>query len=308
MDVFQPALRERRDLGAFKANLVDVCGTFQVHAKDRKTDIDTHLSLKRNCRLDVANVGLDADFVERTARDIRRDPGEHFFLILQREGIAHLSQNGSDAWVQPGDMFLVDATKPCQFNYDGAYSLQMSVHLPRLEMIDRFGKRMFGGQKVDRLDPLGLSMRALLAKICSDDGADQSHVVEAFYSVFGALLTERAQQTNCVTNPDRLIVQRALAIIADKFKDPVFNTSHLAELTGVSLRRMQRAFKVIDETPHDRLQAYRVEAARILLQAAHARNNRPTITAIAYDSGFSDLSTFYRQYRKTFGHAPGQSG
>jgi len=284
-----------------------VCGLFQIAPRGRKTKLDTHLSVTQNCRLDVANVGLNADFVERTSTDIRRDPGEHFFLILQREGRAHLSQDGTDAWVQPGDMFLVDATKSCQFNYQGEYSLQLSVHLPRNEMIDRFGRRMFGGQKVDRLDPLGLSMRALLAKLCSDDAADQSHVVEAFYSVFGALLTERAQQANNTTNPDRLIVQRALAIIADKFGDPAFSTSHLAELTGVSLRRMQRAFKVIEETPHGRLQSYRIEAARNLLQAAQVKSTRPSITAIAYDCGFADLSTFYRQYRKTFGHAPGQN-
>jgi AraC-like DNA-binding protein len=149
-------------------------------------------------------------------------------------------------------------------------------------------------------------MRALLAKLCADGAGDQSHVVEAFYSVFGALLTERAQQANQIANPDRLIVQRALTIIADRFSDPDFTTQHLAELTGISLRRMQRAFQVIDETPHERLQSYRIAAAHMMLRNAQTKALKTTITAIAYDSGFSDLSTFYRLYRKVHGHAPGQ--
>ena len=306
MDVFKPAARQNSEVETFRSSLADVCGQFQVSPAGRRTQLDTHLSVQRNSNLDVAQVGLDADSVERTALDIRRDPGEHFFLILQREGIAYLSQNGIEAQVVPGDMFLVDATKPCKFSYGGAYSLQLSVHLPRDEMQDRFGRRIFGGQKVDRLDPLGLSMRALLAKLCADGAPDQSHVVEAFYSVFGALLTERAQQTNHTANPDRLIVQRALTIIADRFSDHAFTTLHLAELVGVSLRRLQRAFQVIDETPHERLQSYRIAAAHLLLRNSQTNGLRTTVTAIAYDSGFADLSTFYRLYRKVYGRAPGQ--
>jgi len=264
--------------------------------------------LQRSGSLDVANVGLDARCVERSSIDIQRDPGEHFFLILQREGCAHLSQGGNCAWVKPGDMFLVDATQPSQFNYTGDYSLQLSVHLPREEMLCRFGRRMVGGQKIDRLDPLGLSMRALLVKLCADIDTEQAHVVEAFYSVFGALLTDRAKQTNTGTNPDRAITQRALSIIADKFSDPSFTTTHLAELTGVSLRRMQRAFRIIEKTPHERLQSYRIEAAQSLLRKRQPPSIKPTITSIAHDTGFADLSTFYRLYRKTYGHPPGQTG
>lgn len=175
-------------------------------------------------------------------------------------------------------------------------------------MCHRFGRRVVGGQKIERDDPLGLSMRALLAMLCADAHNPQSHVVEVFYGVFGALLMDRAAAGLQSANPDRLIVQRALACIAENFDDCEFTTAALAALTGVSLRSLQRAFRLIDATPHERLQKFRVAAARELLMANQAEILGLTVSSIAYRCGFADLSTFYRLYRKAYGTAPGQYG
>ena len=149
-------------------------------------------------------------------------------------------------------------------------------------------------------------MRALLAKLCAEGVGAQSHITEAFYSVFGALLTDRAQENAQDTNPDRLIVQRAMSVIADRYHDSEFSTTELAALSRVSLRQLQRAFKLICETPHERLQSYRVRAARNMIEAPVDSPAKPTISSIAFQSGFADLSTFYRLYRKAYGTAPGQ--
>ena len=239
--------------------------------------------------------------------NIRRDPGNHFFLILQQHGRSHLSQGDVSTWSNPGDMFVVDSTRESVFRYLGRYSLQLSVHLPRDEMCHRFGKRIYGGLAISADDPLCVAMKALLAKLIAGDKTDtQAHTVEAFYSVFGALLTERALGNHGSVDPDRRMVQRAVTLIGEHFRDPDFSTRALAALMGVSLRRLQRAFQITGETPHDRLQRFRVETARqAILQNAREGEAR-SITTLAFDHGFGDLSTFYRLHRKHFDCAPGE--
>ena len=153
-----------------------------------------------------------------------------------------------------------------------------------------------------------MAMKAILAKLMSSaDMAMHPNTVEAFYSVFGALLTERALGNGGAVNPDRQIVQSALSLIAEHYKAPDFNSQALADLSGVSLRRLQRAFQITDETPHDRLQRFRVEAAHQILQANAAQNLTATVSSVAFGVGFAELSTFYRVYRKRYGCAPGET-
>ncbi len=296
-------------IDSFREELQGICGSFNVEpGPTGKDGLNGHLSVAHIGGLDLACVGQNADLVSRSRKDIRFDPGNHFFLILQQHGQAFLRQGDHEVRVEPGDMYVVDSTRESNFHYQSDYSSQVSVHLPRGEMCHRFGERIYGGLTVSREDPLGIAMRALLQKLFAD-GSSQSkiHVVEAFYSVFGALLTERAQGNGGVADPDRQIVQRALTLIAEHYNDPEFTTQNLAETTGVSLRRLQRAFQITGETPHDRLQRYRIEAARQAILNKSDTRGTSTITALAYDHGFGDLSTFYRLYRKQFGCAPGQA-
>lgn len=294
----------RYAVDAFSSDLKAVCGAFNIEPQLTDRDhLQAHLSVKKTGGLDLARVGVNADSVHRAKRDIRYDPGEHFFLILQQKGRAHMTQGEASTRAECGDMFVVDATKPCTFRYDGRYSLQLSVHLPRDEMLHRFGKRICGGIDIDGNDPLAIAMKAVLAKLLTaPESSAQLHTVEAFYSVFGALLTERALGNGHTPDANRQLVARALTLIGEHYQNPDFKTQGLADNLGVSLRRLQRAFQIIDETPHERLQRYRVLAVNEAILSQPSR----TITELAYSAGFRDLSTFYRSYRKYFGRPPGQ--
>ncbi|MEM9602872.1 MAG: helix-turn-helix domain-containing protein [Pseudomonadota bacterium] len=291
---------------AFQSRLNGVCGSFDLHVdKPRQPAVSGHVSVSAFGGLDIAEVGLDVDQVTRRRDNIRRDPGNHFFLILQRQGRARLHQQGVTAWMQPGDLFVVDSTQESAFAYGGRYSLQTSVHLPRDEMHHRFGRRLGGSLSIDGSDALAVAMKAVLASLLRTDtvGA-QAHTVEAFYSVFGALLSERATGNTDQLSVDAALVQSAETVMAAHHRLPGFNTRAVAERLGVSLRRLQRAYRATGETPHMRLQRYRVEATHrmLLSRAAHADD---TVASLAFDAGFSDLSTFYRLYRKRYGRAPG---
>ncbi|WP_299918705.1 helix-turn-helix domain-containing protein [uncultured Roseobacter sp.] len=291
------------ELDAFSHDLRGICGEFEVVSRAYSSRLAGHLSVCKSGDLDIARVGIDADRVQRSARHIVQDPGDHFFLILQYKGKAGILQNDTENWLTPGDMCIVDSTEPSAFAFNDGYSAQVSVHLPRAEMNHRFGRRIAGGIGIGRDDPLGLAMRSILAKLVMEDTIAESHVREAFFGVLGAYLTDRAQGQRSL-NPDRELVRRSLALMSENFRNPEFTSAALADLAGVSLRRLQRAFRLIDETPHSRLQMIRTEHAYEAI-CARTRMGRPaTVAAIAYDSGFNDLSTFYRSFKARYSSSP----
>ncbi|MEL6794487.1 MAG: helix-turn-helix domain-containing protein, partial [Pseudomonadota bacterium] len=254
---------------------------------------------------DIARVGLQVDSVQRDVGSIREDPGDHYFLVLQERGSARMCQGDQAAPLASGDMFIVDSTRESAFLYGPEPSLQLSVHLPREEMRRRFGWRLTGGVAIEDREPLALAMKAVLAKLLvTSEPAAQAHLVEALYNLFGALLTERATGEIDRLDADSRIVQRANALIALHYRDPSYTTARLAEHVGVSLRRLQRAFRAVGETPHERLQEARLVAVRRSLIATTRAEGGDTVTGLAFGAGFSDLSTFYRAFRKRYGETP----
>jgi AraC family transcriptional regulator, positive regulator of tynA and feaB len=79
-------------------------------------------------------------------------------------------------------------------------------------------------------------------------------------------------------------------------------TAHrIAGDLGISARSVQIIFAAMGTTPSAYIQSRRLDhAAR---QLAQARRDAP-ITAVAFDSGFNDLSSFCRLFRRRFGVAP----
>lgn len=287
----------------FAQDLRGICGSFDVdHAEPplHGTAICQHKS-----GLDLAIVDQNARAIHRRGNNIKGDPGNHFFLVLQDEGSAGMTQANRAATLHKGDMYLVDSTRPSSFYYGGKRSKQISLHLPRQETLARFGKRVEGGMHISARDPLAQAMRAILVELLEGENPGHGQVAEAFHSVFGAYLFNRSIGQPGQLSQDRQIINRALSVIQQHFEDPDFAPLHMAELTGVSLRRLQRAFHCLDTSPYRRLQEARLNAASNLLREANDWSQK-SITDVAFECGFSDLSTFYRHFKTRYGCTPKQ--
>jgi AraC-like DNA-binding protein len=85
------------------------------------------------------------------------------------------------------------------------------------------------------------------------------------------------------------------------FLESTLSPRRIAEELGVTTRCVQIIFAEMGTTPSAYIQTRRLEHAA--QQLAHARRDA-AVTAIAYDSGFNDLSTFCRVFRRRFGVPP----
>ena len=284
-----------------EAEIRRVCGSFDLEPMGRSGVVNGDVATRRVGLFDTAIVALDASEVARSPRSIRQDPGEHFFLLVQDAGQCRVEQGDQVAELSVGDMFLVDSVKPSTFLYRGERSNQVSLHLPREEVVHRFGSLCNGGLSISRDDPLWLAMRAVIAKMLAEEGA-QAHLGEAFLSLVGAYL-----HSTRVTGvaPTETLLSRALAMIDRHRADPTFGPRDLASRLNVSERMLQRHFRSLGETPGHRLLSRRLELAHARLSARKGAQPAEGITAVAFDCGFNDLSYFYREFRKKYGVTPG---
>ncbi|UVK48071.1 helix-turn-helix domain-containing protein (plasmid) [Mesorhizobium sp. AR07] len=278
------------------------CGAFDLEPMARAQMVAGDVTTRRISFFDTAIVALDARYVQRSARSIRQDPGEHLFLLIQDEGHCRVEQGERSAQLAQGDMFLVDSVRPSSFVYDGKRSNQVSIHMPRAEMLHRLGKGCTNGVPISRNDPLWLAMRAVITKMVAEPSAP-SQLGEALLCLLGAYL-HGIEENGAVQHAETLL-SRALAMIDRNCADPSFGPGELARRLNVSERMLQRHFQPLGETPGHRLINRRLELAHARLVAPRQAQAAEGITAIAYDAGFNDLSYFYREFRKKYAVTPG---
>jgi AraC family transcriptional regulator, positive regulator of tynA and feaB len=283
-----------------EAEIRRVCGSFNLEPMQRTGVVNGDVTTRRIGPFDTAIVALDESEVARSPRAIRQDPGEYFFLLVQDAGQCRVEQGDHVAELSPGDMFLVDSVKPSTFLYRGERSNQLSLHIPREEVLHRFGTACSGGLSISRDDPLWVAMRAVIAKMLLEEGA-QAQLGEAFLGLMGAYL-HSARSTGASAET---LLSRALAMIDRHRADPTFGPRELAGRLNVSERMLQRHFRPLGETPGHRLLNRRLELAHARLSARKGEHLAEGVTAVAFDCGFNDLSYFYREFRKKYGMTPG---
>lgn len=99
-------------------------------------------------------------------------------------------------------------------------------------------------------------------------------------------------------------VRRACDYIRAHAAEPI-SLSELAARLGVGLRALQLAFRrEVGCSPREYLMTCRLEVARSRLLAA---NEGATVTQIALECGFSDMTVFSRRYREQFGEKPSET-
>jgi AraC family transcriptional activator of tynA and feaB len=296
----------------FAADLHRICGRFDIRPDGGRRQMRGGVHLDRRAGIEVAHVAADLQQLARTPSDIRRDAGENYFLILQEEGKALMSQNGTACLMSPGDMVLIDSACASEFTFFGDYNRQLSLHLPRGEMHARFTYDLIrGGISVPRHDPTNLALCAVLGKVFGQpptNAATNTYLREAIFGLIGALLHERSGQQGFAGIDSDLSGARALAsgqaYIDSHYRNPDLTIQDMADDLGMSLRQLQRGFSAIGSTPTKYLLIKRLEHAKRGIEDRRAGRRGELISSIAYEAGFSDLSYFQRCFRRAFGTSP----
>jgi AraC family transcriptional regulator len=143
---------------------------------------------------------------------------------------------------------------------------------------------------------------ALLPLIAAAEAADDAlGFEEVALRVVGAAVTAENRAAEAVLN---LRQQRRVAEVVRRIEaepDEPVTLSQLAQDAAMSPYHFLRTFNAVcGETPYQFVLAQRLRRAALRLR----RTTEP-ISAIAYEAGFNDLSTFNRRFRRVIGMTPG---
>lgn len=110
--------------------------------------------------------------------------------------------------------------------------------------------------------------------------------------------TKKEQQET----PDTAFLRRFMAIVESAYSDPDFNIEKISEEIGLSRVHLYRKVKsALGLSPTDVLRDYRLKRAADLL-----RENRYTISEVAYQTGFTSPAYFTKSFKQAYGVTPSE--
>lgn len=118
------------------------------------------------------------------------------------------------------------------------------------------------------------------------------------------LATPPGRPTRSSVDGGRDLVAAVERYLRDHSGEAELTPARLARHCAVSVRKLYNAFAAADISLRATVLSYRLEEARRRL---HERTVKK-VTSVAYDTGFRDVSTFYRNFRREFGFSPRHNG
>jgi AraC family transcriptional regulator len=152
---------------------------------------------------------------------------------------------------------------------------------------------------VPRLPPSTSLLPLIAAAETAEDGMALEEIAVRFAGAVVATLTHPGRFAATVSRRDERRVGEALHRIAAQ-SDETMTLAALAREAAMSPYHFLRVFRsVVGMTPHQFILGQRFRRAAVQL-----RRSTKSISTIAYDAGFNDLSTFNRRFRRIMGTTP----
>jgi AraC-like DNA-binding protein len=254
------------------------------------------------------DIGSNAQRVERTYQDVRRDNADHYFALFPARGQLAMTHNDQAVRLTVGDVALVDAARPVTYSADNSDQWNtVSLSLPRQSLVSHLGFEPQGGLYRRGGTSAGRLLFELIRTCGNVEGSAlspaDSYMQLAVYDLVGALFAP-SEPSSGSRHADKLFA-RIRKIIKDGFANPSFGPNEVAAEAGISLRYLQKLFTEHGSTCSEFIYSLRLDQAARLLHRRGSLGLSGPLSEIAYACGFRDYTHFARKFRQRFGHPPG---
>lgn len=227
-------------------------------------------------------------------------------VSLHRAGPAVVSQGGRESRIEPGDIFIIDPTRPFYIETGEIETYSVYVHAAALRSlapeIDLATARAIRcEQGVAALFRSSIEETFAHASSISDDAAD--NVADALLHLLAPVVRSCVGASEmCHSRLAAMHRQRIVRFVRENLNDPSLDASTIARGVNLSARHVYQLFEH-DEKPlmrwvwSERLERCRRDLAQPALRAR-------SIGEIAFQWGFSNVSHFSRSFKNEFGMTP----
>jgi len=225
-------------------------------------------------------------------------------IQVQHRGRTVNHTGGRTATLEEGDFLLYDPSKPLWLTFEEP-TQSIVLRLPLATVEERLPHlRAQVGVPVSGRAGLGAVFSSFLRQAWAElerdeDGEWAESLGEAIWPLLDMAYSGTRPRGDTNRREER---RRALfEAVESDLTDPELDVHRLARRMGVSPRYVQMLFAELGTTPRAFIQERRLDlAARRLEREGLAI----TVTDVAYDVGFNDLSSFCRAFRRRFETSP----
>lgn len=292
---------------AWTSVLHSICGHFVPSLASPKAEFSGSFGVRNFAGLDIVRLSHTTPRIQRARSHISRSDDGYYFLLLQLSGTSQMTQAGNEAPLKPGDMTLVDASRPCDLFYSPRSS-ELSLHIPR-QALD--GKHPISprhlGRVINGQEAGGLVVSQMMQAIF--EGAAQP------FSTTSPAMTDAVLDLICgcaIAGPDGALraLDRSQDLQRDTIRryiekrlfDPDLSPQKIAAAHRMSVRHLYRLFEDNEISIGDLVRQRRLEkCAEDLANPVLFRRN---VTQVAFSWGFNDSAHFSRAFKAEFGMSP----
>ena len=243
--------------------------------------------------------------IARTSTTVLRTDDKLFTLQVVYAGRCHLRHGQTETVASVGDLIIVNSRQRYELTFaEPVQGLVLSLPWPRFK---GYAEKLeaLAGHRIDVIQGPGAVLSTFIRStwehmVERGEGEWPDSAAEVLWDLLTSTLNGETGFGFFGGRAEDLR-HKAKALVDGELSDPAFCSTSIAEALGVSARYVQRVFAEIGTTPSRFLIARRLERAAALLRCL----DRPcSVTDIALQCGFSDLSYFSRAFRCRFGRSP----
>jgi AraC-like DNA-binding protein len=257
----------------------------------------------------VAQMSTSPGECRRSARLARTCDTESYQLDVLAKGEVMVEQDGRQARLAPGDVTLLDPSRPVRYVHSA--TLHVNVVFPRSMLPHRPGE-------LDRLTAVRVpgheGIGALLSTVarqlpdCLDacDSADAVRLGAAVVDLLSVALAARLDNPSVVALEARqeVLVRRVHRYVEEHLGDPALSPITIAEAHHISVRYLHKLFQARGATVAEWVRQRRLDRCRRDLLDPALRN-RP-VNAVGARWGFPTAAGFNRIFKTAYGVPPGE--
>jgi AraC family transcriptional regulator, positive regulator of tynA and feaB len=225
-----------------------------------------------------------------------------FSLQLVHRGRCRIRHGSIETFAEAGDMIVADGSKRYELAFaEPVHGLVLSLPWDRFrgyaDALEAHAGRTINVNKGSGA-VLSSFIRSAWNELVEREGEEwPESAAEVIWNLLASVLQGDTEREIGVRRADDLR-RAARALVDRELGDAGFRSSAIAGSLGVSARYVQVVFAEVGTTPSRFLLTRRLEAAAARLRRP---GNRCSITEVALECGFSDLSYFSRAFRRRFG-------
>ena len=257
--------------------------------------------------LQFSEVVADAQFVQRSKRQIAKYAESDFLISFQLEERGLVRQNGREALLTPGSFALYDSTQPYSLTFEQRFH-QLVIQMPK-EVLSRhlMNPEQYTAVPISGRSGLGavltdfiFSLARELHNMHSAPDELSENLVDMIAIAFSSSVMLSQVGNHSIVRES--LKRRIRQYIDNNLCNPELSNHHIASAQNISVRYLHKLFDDEVETVHALILNKRLERARRLLHdPAYAGHS---IERIAYSTGFVSAAHFSRAFKKRYSVCP----